>query len=103
MIVKHLTHKHGGKITAIVGIKHGTFRRQTTVEFIGRIEWSDGSVSERGYIAPWALCRDSANPDACAELDAVLRLLETYFANNGTRDSQYNWIPNTKSGHQEIE
>jgi hypothetical protein len=86
--LKHLQHKHGGRITRIERIAHELAqpedgRSRDVWFFVGDPEWRDGGKSQAIEIAPWALCADHDNPEAKAELDAVLEALNDYLHKHG--------------------
>lgn len=104
MKIRHLTHRHGGTITDLFAIRHGLTRRgQAEWFFIGRVEWSDGSTSERVEIYPICVCRDDENPEANAESDAVFAKLTEYLNARGEWVARGSgWAPRTPTGELEL-
>lgn len=95
MQIKHLQHRHGGRITELTHIRHETHEGKAYWEFVGCVEWDDGSKSEEAHISPVCLCRDPNDKEANDELDAVLGKLNEYLSSNGKwlRDG---WKPKSK-------
>ena len=103
MKIEHLEHKHGGRITNLSAIEHGTGEHGAWWEFVGRVEWSDGGVSEEAHISPVCLCYDHDNASAKAECDTAMEQLNTYLARNGKWDEHANgWKPKAKSGREAL-
>lgn len=104
MKIKFLEHKHGGKIIELNAIEHATsttHRREAYWQFIGRVEWNDGSVSEAAHIAPCTLVYDSDDEEATKELFFVSDLLNKYLDRNGRWDNNV-WKPEFKRGREDI-
>ena len=99
MKIQHLQHRHGGRITDLTEIGHVTQDRQAYWFFIGRVEWSDGGVSEHVEISPVCLCRDPDDTAANDELDAAMGALNDYLARNGKWDDM-RWKPKARAGKQ---
>jgi hypothetical protein len=105
MKVERLQHKHGGKITSIDLVRHDTTTilggraRSAYWEFVGRVEWSDGTVSERANISPICVCRDPDDLEACRELDVVMAHMQAHLRANGRwAGPEGQWVPHATAG-----
>jgi hypothetical protein len=97
-----LEHKNGGRIAAVYAIGHETYKRVATWHYVCRVEWSDGTVSERLRVAPYAICFDRNQEDAALFYDRLSEQLNDYLATEGTwlvkpkhmRDGRLvHWVP----------
>lgn len=102
MEIRHLEHKHGGRITSITAIEHFTDEYGASWEFRGRVEWGDGRASESAHISPALLCFDHDDPEAKAECDAVMARLNDYLRSNGKWTGRRGWRPKAKSGSEAL-
>lgn len=110
MRLQHVTHKHGGKIVDVYSVGHETHKGVADWFFLGKVEWSDGTVSEGARIAPWALCADQKNADAQSEINALLEAMNSYLRKHGAwhepkraRDGRMvHWTPKRASWTQHI-
>lgn len=83
MQMKHLQHKHNGRITTVHSIGHETYRKVATWHFVADVEWRDGKVSKRTQVQPWAVCYDSSNAAAHVECVTLMDRLGDYLAYHG--------------------
>ena len=102
MKTKFLEHKFGGRITEISAIGHETLEGVAEWFYIGRVEWSDGSISKTAHISPAHLCCEDT-PEAKQEYRFVTSAMSDYLAECGTwheprkrNGMVYRWSPNTK-------
>lgn len=103
MKVAHLEHKHGGRVTDLLSIEHEAQPRgMVTWFFTGRVEWDDGTTSERAEISPVCLCYDHASKDAKAEMDGVSQRLMDYLGKNGEWQERGGWKPRAKRGSEAL-
>lgn len=106
MQIKHLRHKHGGRITALHAVGHDTHKKVAEWFYEGDVEWDDGSKSYATQIPPWALCHGPSVDASLPELNEVSEALNRYLADHGewhdtkfTRDGRaYSWTPKDKTG-----
>jgi hypothetical protein len=97
-----LEHKNGGRITAVHAIGHETYKRVATWHYVCRVEWKDGTVSERLRVAPYAVCFDSDDTEAKAQFERINEQLHLYLTAEGEwlekpkhmRDGRLvHWVP----------
>jgi len=97
-----LEHKHGGKITSISAIGHETYKRVASWHYVGRVEWSDGTVSERIRIPPYAVCFDHDDSASKEQYARLAQQLDLYLQAEGEwldkpkhmRDGRLvHWVP----------
>lgn len=106
MQTKHLSIKHGAKVTAIDAVAHSTYKGVASWYFIGDLEWPGDITTYRREIAPFVLCADHDNPEAKAELDKVLGAMSDHLLAHGewhkmkfAKDGRaYSWTPKAKEG-----
>jgi hypothetical protein len=109
-ILPWLGHAHGGEVTRITAIQHTTHERVATWEFIGRVQWRDGTVSEPAYISPNCLCYDETIPGSRERVNYLMKRLNEYLERNGEwhepkhrRDGRVvHWTPKKPTGRQDI-
>jgi hypothetical protein len=110
VIVQHLQHKHGGRITRLEKIAHTLNQpkdghSQDVWYFVGSVEWRDGGKSDSIEIAPWALCADHDNAEAKAEIDGVLEALNEYLHQHGEwrhGGKVQGWIAYRRNGERPV-
>ncbi len=107
MEIKHLLHKHGGRITSIRSISHATEKGQSFWFYVGDVAWSDGGTSEDLEIAPWAVCYDHGSKEADAEYGKLSDMLMDYLRRNGRwmeRKKGYPqaWVPTVRHSYERI-
>lgn len=100
----HLMHAHGGKILSIESITHYTSGRGRTAcsgwEYVGAVEWRDGSKSPKIAIAAYNVSYKPDDPDSNAEYtklsDALMRYLNKF--GEWTHDDRHAWKPRHPNG-----
>lgn len=96
MLVKHLHHKLGGKITEIHAVGHETVDRIPYWFYVCSIEWIDGSHlkgAQRDHkVEPGRLCIDVADAEALAEINLVSERLNDYLRAEGRWLKAGKWI-----------
>ena len=107
MEIKHLLHKHGGRITAINSISHSTDRSTAFWFYVGNVEWDDGGKSDSLEIAPWAVCYDHDNKEADAEYGKLSDMLMDYLRRKGAwkerkKGSPSAWVPTVRHSYEKI-
>lgn len=103
MKVEHLEHKHGGRVTDLLSIEHEAQPRGiVTWFFTGRVEWDDGTTSEKAEVSPVCLCYDHDSDAAKKEMDGVSRRLMDYLAANGEWQESGGWKPRAKRGSERL-
>lgn len=106
LAIVHLSHKNGGKISALTAIEHSTYKGIATWEFRGVVAWDDGACSPDARIAPYAVCADGTNRAAELELRAVMALLNDYLMEHGQwgklKDGRDGWIATAKTGRKDL-
>lgn len=100
MNIDTLEHKHGGKILSLDAIRHETYKGRASWEFIGRVEWHDGSVSPEASIPPTVICCEDAPNNF--ELTVALAALNGYLVAHGDWTERNGWIPREKNGTQPL-
>lgn len=86
--LRHVCHRHGGRITHIDRIEHLVDRpkdghSRDSWHFVGNVTWDDGSQSTGLQIAPWALVYADDSAESRTEVDGLLRKLTEYLAEHG--------------------
>jgi hypothetical protein len=93
MKTANLFHKHGGAIVSLDVLQHSTIEGRPVIEFLGRVQWSDGKLSEAAHIPTSALtCDDTKNKSLVQALTHVYN----YVVNNGVMKDG-TWVPNASS------
>lgn len=98
----NITHRHGGRITAVHAIGHETYKGVASWFFVADVAWDDGSRSEATEVSPNCFGGDDAVP--------YLRKLSDYLASHGEwhepkhkRDGRtYSWTPHKNAGREEL-
>lgn len=103
MEIKHLHHKHGGRITAIHSVGHSTYKGVAEWFYIGDVDWGDGKPSVGKPIMPWAVCHDMGDQEGSKEYGIVSDKLNEYLKKHGrwhdtkwVRDLAVRWTPKKK-------
>lgn len=110
MQTKHLLDKSGAKVTAIHSAHHSTYKGVASWYFMGDLEFVQGEGLENREIAPYMLCADHDNPEAKAELERVLAVMNDHLLKHGewhktrfTKDGRaVSWTPKEKEGSTPI-
>lgn len=90
MQTKHLLLKSGGRITAIHGVAHSTYKGVASWYFLGDVEWTAEENNGRAAtlknheIPPYSICYDSDHEaDGKAEVNAIMKEMNEYLASKG--------------------
>jgi len=97
-----LSHRHGGKITALNAIEHVTPKgrgKRASWWFIGTVLWDDGSLSEAVEISPICVCAE--DPPNNPEIAEAMGKLHEYLMQHGEWIGS-EWIPQAKAFRQAI-
>jgi hypothetical protein len=107
MKLEHTLHRHGGRVLELLRIEHGTVRlvtgrRSAWWEFIGRVQWDDGSGdgTREVAIAPTCLIVED-EPAGRLEVNRACAALDLYLREHGewTHDE---WRPFERKGSADI-
>lgn len=104
MRIKHLYHTLGGRITSITAIAHDSFRGNVVWQFIGSVDFYDGTSMIGGVISPADVYISHGDAKAKIEYNTVMELLNQYLLCNGSWETEtYKWKPKNKSGRKSID
>lgn len=92
MQIKHLWHKHGGRITEVLGVGHRTVEGVAYWFYLCNVNWTDGGVSEGIEVMPDRLCCSDDNPEAKVEFDRVSAALTSHLHEEGRWLKKGRWV-----------